>query len=77
MSRHSGSYNAVLTREKPVVMEGLLESPRNSGATNDLRPKAFRCKEPFQDSGPKPVSQEEDSLPTAAKSAGSELHASG
>jgi hypothetical protein len=70
LSRHGGSYNAVLTREIPVVVEGLLESPRNSGGTNKLRAEAFGYKEPFQDRGPKPVSQEEGSIATAVKSAG-------
>lgn len=55
----------VFTREMPMVIEGSLVPPRNPGGTGELRAKELKFKEPFKDSGAKPVCEEEGSVPIA------------
>lgn len=55
--RSGGSYRAYSTRQISVVVEDLLESPREPGGTRELRAKALQCNEPFQDRGPKLYSE--------------------
>lgn len=51
--RLGGSYRAYSTRQISVVVEDLLESPREPGGTRELRAKVLQCNETFQDRGPK------------------------